>query len=66
METKELKSAEDRKAAFEGAGIDLSKPITTSCQGGVAAAVVFASLNDISSGQLSVYDGSWAEYSRFK
>ena len=63
MDTKELKSAQDRKAAFEAAGVDLSKPISLSCQGGVAATVVFASLQDISTAPLSVYDGSWSQYS---
>jgi thiosulfate/3-mercaptopyruvate sulfurtransferase len=66
METKTLKSAEERKAIFTGAGVDLGKPITLSCQGGVAATVVFNSLQDISDGPLAVYDGSWAEYSKNK
>ena len=61
-----MKSAEERKACFEAAGIDLEKDITLSCMGGVAATVVYGSLKDIAKGKLSVYDGSWAEYSKNK
>lgn len=42
METKELKSADEVRQAAEAANIDLAKPIVLSCQGGVAATVVFA------------------------
>jgi len=58
-----LKSAEERKAAFEAAGIDITKNITLSCQGGVAATVAYGALRDIASGNLSVYDGSWSQFS---
>lgn len=51
-------------AVFAEAGVDLSKDITLSCQGGVAATVVYGSLKDIAKGKLAVYDGSWAEYSK--
>lgn len=61
---KTMKSAEERKAVFAEAGIDLSKNITLSCQGGVAATVGYHSLTDIANGNLAVYDGSWAEYSK--
>ena len=44
MDSKTLKTADERKALFVEAGIDLSKPITLSCQGGVAATVVYNSL----------------------
>ena len=64
METKTLKTADERKAAFADAGIDLSKNITLSCQGGVAATVVFNGVSDIATGKVAVYDGSWSEYSK--
>jgi thiosulfate/3-mercaptopyruvate sulfurtransferase len=44
MDTKTMKTAEERKAVFAEAGIDLSKNITLSCQGGVAATVVYHGL----------------------
>mmetsp|Transcript_18700 Transcript_18700/g.28649 ORF Transcript_18700/g.28649 Transcript_18700/m.28649 type:complete len:228 (-) Transcript_18700:8-691(-) len=66
MDTKTLKPAEERKAAFMGHGVDLKKNIVLSCQGGIASAVLYESLKDICEGQVSVYDGSWAEYSKNK
>ena len=58
--TKEMKSAEERKKACQDSGIDLDKPISLSCQGGVTATVVYNAFKDISTAKLSVYDGSWS------
>ena len=65
-ETKELKSADERRKLCEDAGVDLEKDITLSCQGGIAATVAFASLKDIAKGKLSMYDGSWSEFNSKK
>ena len=59
-----MKSADERRSLFESAGVDLEKDITLSCMSGVSATVVFGSLRDIAKGNLSVYDGSWSEYSK--
>ena len=59
-----MKSKEEREAVFKELNIDLTKDINCSCQGGVTACIVYASLKDISSGNLAVYDGSWAEFSK--
>lgn len=64
MNAKTLKPAEERKKMFQEAGVDLSKDISLSCMSGVAATVVFGALADISTGNNSVYDGSWSEYSK--
>lgn len=64
MNTKIMKTFEERKAVYTEAGIDLSKDITVSCKGGIAATVAFASLKEIAEGKVAVYDGSWAEYSK--
>ena len=50
MDSKTMKSADDRKAAFEAAGVDLGGEITVHCMSGVAATVLFASLSDIATG----------------
>ncbi|KAJ1842020.1 hypothetical protein IWW55_001308 [Coemansia sp. RSA 2706] len=49
---------------FEAAGVDLNRPIVTSCGSGVTAAVLyFALLNaGVSEQNLTLYDGSWTEY----
>ena len=65
QEIKTLKAPLERKAIFEGAGIDLSKDITLSCQSGIAASFLYGSLKDISQGRLSVYDGSWSEFKNY-
>ena len=64
METKTLKTADEIKAVFADAGIDLSKDIALSCGGGIAATVVYNGVSDIATGKVAVYDGSWAEYSK--
>ncbi len=57
-----FKSSAEIKAAFDAAGIDLSKPIITSCGSGVTAAVVTFALHLIGREDVPVYDGSWAEW----
>lgn len=50
------------RAAFEGAGVDLSKPIVTSCGSGVTAAVLALALETLGHGAVRLYDGSWTEW----
>jgi thiosulfate/3-mercaptopyruvate sulfurtransferase len=49
---------------FAGKGVDLNRPITTSCGSGVTAAVVALGLAIAGARQVSLYDGSWAEYAQ--
>ncbi len=60
-----LKDAPALKASFEAAGVDLSKPIITSCGSGVTAAVLSLALEIIGHRDHSLYDGSWAEWGMF-
>jgi len=50
------------KAAFEGAGVDLSKPVTTSCGSGVTASVLLFALSLLGKEDTALYDGSWTEW----
>jgi thiosulfate/3-mercaptopyruvate sulfurtransferase len=50
------------KERFERAGLDLSKPVVTTCGSGVTAAVLAMALNEIGHKDIAVYDGSWAEW----
>lgn len=43
-------------------GIDLSRDIAVTCQIGVTACLVYGGLKDISTGKLSMYDGSWSQF----
>jgi thiosulfate/3-mercaptopyruvate sulfurtransferase len=57
-----LKSPEEIEAAFADAGVDLSKPVVTSCGSGITAAVLALALARIGHLRTAVYDGSWAEW----
>jgi thiosulfate/3-mercaptopyruvate sulfurtransferase len=49
------------RAAFTNAGIDLDRPIITSCGSGVTAAVLTLALDSLGK-NARLYDGSWAEW----
>ncbi|MCC3860580.1 3-mercaptopyruvate sulfurtransferase [Pseudemcibacter aquimaris] len=56
------KSPDDLKNAFVNAGVDLEKPIVTSCGSGVTACVLLFALHQIGHTQNALYDGSWTEW----
>lgn len=60
----EMLPAEERRKLFEEAGVDLSKDICLTCNSGVTASAVYTALEGISSGQNSMYDGSWQEWAK--
>jgi thiosulfate/3-mercaptopyruvate sulfurtransferase len=57
-----LKSAPELQRLFEQAGIDLNKPVVTSCGSGITASVLALGLAEIGHRRTSVYDGSWSEW----
>jgi thiosulfate/3-mercaptopyruvate sulfurtransferase len=57
-----LKSSEALRAAFETAGIDLNRPIITTCGSGVTAAILTLALTELGMKDHGLYDGSWAEW----
>lgn len=51
------------KQAFEKAGVDIGKPIVTTCGGGVTAAVLSFALHLLGKDcGVALYDGSWSEW----
>lgn len=50
------------RAAFADAGIDLDKPVVTTCGSGVTAAVLLFALHLIGKHDVALYDGSWSEW----
>jgi thiosulfate/3-mercaptopyruvate sulfurtransferase len=56
------KSPSKLRAAFTAAGIDLSKPIITTCGSGVTGSVLLFALHLIGVNTASLYDGSWSEW----
>ena len=57
-----LLPAEALQAAFQGAGVDLDRPIVTSCGSGVAASTAALALARLGRWDVAVYDGSWTEW----
>jgi thiosulfate/3-mercaptopyruvate sulfurtransferase len=50
------------RQAFVTGGIDLDKPIITSCGSGVSAAILWLALDSIGKEPAALYDGSWSEW----
>ncbi|MBB4274164.1 3-mercaptopyruvate sulfurtransferase [Rhizobium mongolense] len=57
-----FKSLPELKQTIEGAGIDLSKPVVTSCGSGITAAIITLALESIGHTDNKLYDGSWSEW----
>jgi thiosulfate/3-mercaptopyruvate sulfurtransferase len=57
-----LKTAPEIERMFEEAGVDLSKPVVTSCGSGITASVLALGLAQIGHRKTAVYDGSWSEW----
>jgi thiosulfate/3-mercaptopyruvate sulfurtransferase len=60
--TGEMKSLDELRAAFAGAGAKLDAPIVTSCGSGVSAAVLTLALYRLGVENPALYDGSWTEW----
>lgn len=58
----ELKPAAELKAMFDAVGLDLDKPVITSCGSGVTAATLMLALELTGARDVALYDGSWAEW----
>ena len=56
------RSPEEIQAAFGEAGVDLSRPVVTSCNSGVTAAVLLFGLERAGHEGGALYDGSWLEW----
>jgi len=57
-----MKTGEALEAAFKSAGVDLTRPIVTTCGSGVSAAVLALGLARLGLGRTPIYDGSWTEW----
>jgi len=59
-----LKPADKLREYFATKNVDLNQPITTTCGSGVTAAVIALSLEIAGAKDVTLYDGSWAEYAQ--
>lgn len=57
-----LKRADALRAEFADHGIDLKRPIITTCGSGVTAAIVALAVEEAGGKVEGLYDGSWAEW----
>jgi len=62
IENGRLVSRDRIAAAFTSAGVDLDKPVITSCGSGVTAAILTFALDSLGKEPKGLYDGSWAEW----
>lgn len=62
VEDGRLKSPEAIRAAFAERGVDLAKPVITTCGSGVTAALLTLALDTAGARSVTLYDGSWAEW----
>lgn len=60
-----LKSPDETRVIFEAAGVDLGKPVITSCGSGVTAGVLALALERMGHSDWALYDGSWAEWGMY-
>ncbi|EOE6858773.1 3-mercaptopyruvate sulfurtransferase [Cronobacter dublinensis] len=58
----QLKTTDELHAIFARQGVNLHRPIITSCGSGVTAAVVTLALATLGASDVTLYDGSWSEW----
>ncbi len=61
-QTRQLRSAEELTQLFRAAGVELGRPVVTSCGSGVTACALAFALHLIGHQDAAVYDGSWSEW----
>ncbi len=59
---KRLRNPAEILSHFAEAGVDLTRPVVTSCGSGVTAAVLNLALARAGKHDVAIYDGSWAEW----
>jgi thiosulfate/3-mercaptopyruvate sulfurtransferase len=57
-----LKSPDELEKTFAAAGVDLARPLITTCGSGVTASVLALGLARLGRTDVAVYDGSWTEW----
>jgi thiosulfate/3-mercaptopyruvate sulfurtransferase len=60
-----MKDIDATRAVFEAAGVDLKRPIVTSCGSGVTAAILTLALHRMGHARNALYDGSWVEWGAY-
>ncbi len=61
-ESQTLRPAAELRTEIEAAGVDMTKPVVTTCGSGVTAAILALGLHVAGHRDVALYDGSWAEW----
>jgi len=61
-----LKDIAGLRQVLDDAGVDLSRPVVTSCGSGITAAVITLALESLGHKDNILYDGSWSEWGAHK
>ncbi len=62
VENGQLLPANRLRDAFVAGGVDLEKPVITSCGSGISAATLWLALDALGKAPSGLYDGSWSEW----
>jgi len=57
-----FKSVDELRSIFKARGLDLTKPVVTTCGSGITAAIEMLALQVAGAKDVALYDGSWAEW----
>jgi len=60
-----MRDIDATRMLFEAAGVDLNRPIVTSCGSGVTAAILTLALHRMGHTRNALYDGSWVEWGAY-
>ena len=61
-ESRTVLPADTLRDRFEAAGVDLARPVVTTCGSGVTACILALGLDLLGHRDVAVYDGSWTEW----
>lgn len=60
-----MKDNDALRAAFVEAGVDLARPVITTCGSGISAAILSLALERLGHRDHALYDGSWTEWGSY-
>lgn len=61
-DSKTIRPADQLKARLEASGLDMNRPVVTSCGSGVTACVLALAMHLVGKDDVAIYDGSWSEW----